>query len=105
MLGYALGACVVIVWIIPSFGLFVSSLRDKDLLAISGWWTSLTTTKVNEIYRMSGMEDQIKCTTQMTFSQKYHWEKYIWVQGFMLEKINQERKKFLLYSLVSYIMK
>ncbi len=50
----------VIVWIIPTFGLFVSSLRDKDLLAISGWWTSLTTTKVNEIYRMAGMEDQIK---------------------------------------------
>ena len=50
----------VIVWIMPTFGLFISSLRDKDLLAISGWWTSLTTTKVNEIYRMSGMESQIK---------------------------------------------
>ena len=42
------------------FGLFISSLRDKDLLAISGWWTSLTTTEVNEIYRMSGMESQIE---------------------------------------------
>ena len=50
----------VIVWIMPTFGLFISSLRDKDLLAISGWWTSLTTTKVNEIYRMSGMDSQIK---------------------------------------------
>ena len=50
----------VIIWIIPTFGLFISSLRDKDLLAISGWWTSLTTTKVNEIYRMSGMESQIE---------------------------------------------
>ena len=50
----------VIIWIIPTFGLFISSLRDKDLLAISGWWTALTTTKVNEIHRMSGMEDQIK---------------------------------------------
>ncbi len=50
----------VIIWIIPTFGLFISSLRDKDLLAISGWWTSLTTTEVNEIYRMSGMENQIK---------------------------------------------
>ena len=49
----------VIIWIIPTFGLFISSLRDKDLLAISGWWTSLTTTKVNEIYRMSGMTEQI----------------------------------------------
>ena len=50
----------VIVWIIPTFGLFISSLRDKDLLAISGWWTALTTTEINEIYRMSGMESQIE---------------------------------------------
>tara|TARA_B100000029_G_scaffold488174_1_gene544433 strand:+ start:302 stop:1441 length:1140 start_codon:yes stop_codon:yes gene_type:complete len=50
----------VIIWIIPTFGLFVSSFRDKDLLAISGWWTSLTTVEVNEIYRMSGNEYQIK---------------------------------------------
>ncbi len=50
----------VIIWIIPTFGLFISSLRDKDLLAISGWWTSLTTTEINEIYRMSGMESQIE---------------------------------------------
>ena len=49
----------VIIWIIPTFGLFISSLRDKDLLAISGWWTSLTTTKVNEIHRMSGMTEQM----------------------------------------------
>ena len=40
----------VVIWIIPTFGLFISSLRDKDLLAISGWWTSLITTKINEIY-------------------------------------------------------
>ena len=48
----------VIVWIIPTFGLFVSSFRDKDLLAISGWWTSLITTQVNEIYRTDTMESQ-----------------------------------------------
>ena len=39
----------VIAWIVPTFGLFISSLRDKDVLAISGWWTSFTTTEVNEI--------------------------------------------------------
>ena len=56
ILSQALLLLFVIIWIIPTFGLFISSLRDKDLLAISGWWTSLTTTEVNEIYRMSGME-------------------------------------------------
>ena len=50
----------VIIWIIPTFGLFISSLRDKDLLSISGWWTSLTTTEINEIYRMPGMNSQIE---------------------------------------------
>ena len=50
----------VIIWIIPTFGLFISSLRDKDLLSISGWWTSLTTTEINEIHRMLGMENQIQ---------------------------------------------
>ena len=50
----------VIVWIIPTFGLFVSSFRDKDLLAISGWWTSLITTQVNEIYRTENQDAQIQ---------------------------------------------
>ena len=49
----------VIVWIIPTFGLFISSFRDKDLLAISGWWTSLITTQVNEIHRTENQDSQI----------------------------------------------
>ena len=50
----------VVVWIIPTFGLFVSSFRDKDLLAISGWWTSLITTEINEIHRTVNMDSQIQ---------------------------------------------
>ena len=42
----------VIAWIVPTFGLFISSLRDKDVLAISGWWTSFTTTQT---YSRSGI--------------------------------------------------
>mgnify|MGYP001169563573 FL=1 len=49
----------VIVWMAPTFGLFISSFRDKDQLAISGWWTSLITTEVNEIHRTKGKSDQI----------------------------------------------
>ena len=50
----------VIVWIIPTFGLFISSFRDKDLLAVSGWWTSLITTEVNEIHRTLKKDSQIQ---------------------------------------------
>ena len=39
----------VVVWVLPTFGLFVSSFRDKDLLATSGWWTTFKTNEVNEM--------------------------------------------------------
>ena len=82
----------VIVWIIPTFGLFISSLRDKDLLAISGWWTSLTTTKVNEIHRMSGMEEQIKVEDYFVIQGKLfddNSEKKIQTFGITSKKINE----------------
>ena len=50
----------VILWITPTFGLLVSSFRDKDQLAISGWWTSLINTEVNEIHRTKGKNEQSK---------------------------------------------
>ena len=42
---------LVLLWIIPTVGLFVSSLRDKDQLAITGWWTALSTTEMSEFRR------------------------------------------------------
>ncbi len=48
----------VIAWVLPTFGLFVSSFRDKDLLATSGWWTSFKTNQVNEIYRTKKHTEQ-----------------------------------------------
>ena len=29
---------LVVIWLIPTFGLFVSSFRGPDVQRISGWW-------------------------------------------------------------------
>lgn len=49
---------LVVLWTIPTFGLLVSSVRDKDQLTTSGWWTSLTNTERNLIERTGAPDTQ-----------------------------------------------
>jgi len=77
----------VILWITPTFGLLISSFRDKDQLAISGWWTSLVTTEVNEIHRTKGNKDQIE------------EEGIFFIRGNLFD--NEEGKKVLSYGITS----
>jgi alpha-glucoside transport system permease protein len=59
---------LVLLWTLPTFGLLVSSLRAKDLLAVSGWWTALTTNERNEIGRANPPEDQVQESGQYVIS-------------------------------------
>ena len=77
----------VILWITPTFGLLISSFRDKDQLAISGWWTSLVTTEVNEIHRTKGNKAQIE------------EEGIFFIRGNLFDK--EEGKKVLSYGITS----
>ncbi len=51
---------IVVAWTVPTFGLFISSFRDKDLLAVSGWWTALSITERGSAARTGTAADQVE---------------------------------------------
>jgi alpha-glucoside transport system permease protein len=50
---------IVGIWTFPTAGLLVSSLRDKNLIATSGWWTALSTTDRSAQGRMAAADKQV----------------------------------------------
>jgi len=42
----------VVLWTIPTLGILVSSLRDKDQIIASGWWNSFTSSSQTENARL-----------------------------------------------------
>ncbi|ORT52304.1 alpha-glucoside ABC transporter permease [Vibrio sp. qd031] len=51
---------IVILWTLPTAGLLISSFRDKQQLALTGWWTSLTASEQNLVYRTDAPDMQIE---------------------------------------------
>ncbi|MGH6805634.1 MAG: carbohydrate ABC transporter permease [Ensifer adhaerens] len=51
---------LVALWTLPTAGLLISSLRDKDQLAVSGWWTALSTSTQNIVARAPGADTQVE---------------------------------------------
>ena len=44
-------ALLVLLWLIPTVGLFVTSFRDKDQIIQSGWWNAFFSSEQTERYR------------------------------------------------------
>lgn len=53
-------AALVILWLLPTVGLFVSSFRTADQIAISGWWRALGASEQNLIIRAGAPETQVQ---------------------------------------------
>ena len=50
-------ALLVVLWITPTLGLFVSSFRTADQIASSGWWAALFTQEQNVVLRTADPDD------------------------------------------------
>lgn len=51
---------LVVLWTIPTLGLFVSSFRDRDQISTSGWWQSFTGSEQTGFVRSGTAEDQVQ---------------------------------------------
>lgn len=50
---------LVVLWTLPTAGLFVTSLRDRDQIAVSGWWTALATSSQSLVFRAPAGEGEV----------------------------------------------
>lgn len=49
---------LVILWLLPTAGLFVSSFRTADQISTSGWWSSLFSQEQNLVLRTAAPSTQ-----------------------------------------------
>ena len=49
---------VVLLWLLPTLGILVSSLRDKDQITVSGWWTAFSSSEQTQAVRLADASAQ-----------------------------------------------
>jgi alpha-glucoside transport system permease protein len=59
---------LVLLWTIPTFGLMISSFRDRDQITSSGWWTALSASERNVIVRATAPDSAVKVGDVWTIS-------------------------------------
>jgi alpha-glucoside transport system permease protein len=84
---------LVALWTLPTAGLLISSLRDKDQLATSGWWTALSTTNQKLVGRAAAPDTQIERDGRFLISGKLFDDPKSSVQAFGFRAQEPDRFK------------
>ena len=58
----------VLLWTLPTFGLLVTSFRDKDQIATSGWWTALGSSTQSAMFRAPEGEGEVEEVGRFTLT-------------------------------------
>ncbi|WFU09539.1 ABC transporter permease subunit [Rhizobium sp. CB3090] len=47
---------IVVIWLLPTLGIFITALRDRDQIVVSGWWTAFAGSTRTTAVRLAGTD-------------------------------------------------